>query len=181
MAHEAAQIALVIERNAREIMAKIATLTDEQLNQSLPIPDANTLFAIATHAVGMGEFWVLTLVGERPSNRNRSAEFRATGEGKALLTRYEQWLADTSALLDTLPAAEMTRIVEPPFEFRSTGGLQDGPLTVRDCLLHVVEHTATHLGHIQLTADLLLQHLAAFVDDDHRHRGHQTQVHVNDG
>ena len=157
MPHEAAQIALVIDRITGEIMAKIATLSDEQLNQPLPIPDANTLFAIATHAVAMGEFWVLTLVGNHPSNRNRSAEFRATGEGKALIARYQQWIADTHALLATLPAAEMERIVEPPFEFRSTGGLQDGPLTVRDCLLHVVEHTATHLGHIQLTADLLEQ------------------------
>jgi hypothetical protein len=75
MSHEAAQIALVIDRIARKIMAKIATLSDEQLNQPLPVPDANTLFAIATHAVGMGEFWVLTLVGARPSQRNRSAEF----------------------------------------------------------------------------------------------------------
>lgn len=155
MAHEAAQIALVIERIAREIMAKIATLSDEQLNQRLPVPDANTLFAIATHAVGMGEFWVLTLVGDRPSARNRSAEFVAVGEGKALITRYQQWVADTHTLLATLPPAAMERVLEPPFEFRSTGGLQDGPLTVRDCLLHVVEHTATHLGHIQLTADLL--------------------------
>jgi uncharacterized damage-inducible protein DinB len=155
MPHEAAQIALVIARIAEEIIAKIATLSDEQLNQRLPVPDANTLFAIATHAVGMGEFWVLTLVGDRPSNRNRSAEFVAAGEGKALLARYQQWIADTHALLDTLPESAMEQVVEPPFEFRSAGGLQEGPLTVRDCLLHVVEHTATHLGHIQLTADLL--------------------------
>jgi uncharacterized damage-inducible protein DinB len=155
MPHEAAQIALVIARIAEEIIAKIATLSDEQLNQRLPVPDANTLFAIATHAVGMGEFWVLTLVGDRPSNRKRSAEFVAVGEGKALLARYQQWIVDTHALLDTLPVEAMVRVVEPPFEFRSTGGLQEGPLTVRDCLLHVVEHTATHLGHIQLTADLL--------------------------
>lgn len=155
MSHEAAQLAIVIERIAREIMAKIAELSDEQLNQRLPLPDANTIFAIATHAVGMGEFWVLTLVGDRPSNRNRSAEFQAVGAGQPLIARYKQWLADVHALLDTLPDAAMTRVVEPPFEFRSTGGLQDGPLTVRDCLYHVVEHTATHLGHMQLSADLL--------------------------
>ena len=66
MSNEAAQIALVIERIAREIMAKLATLSDEQLNRRLPVPDANTLFALATHAVGMGEFWVLTVVGGSP-------------------------------------------------------------------------------------------------------------------
>ena len=155
MASEGVQLALVIERIGRDILAKIGELSDEQLNQPLPIPDANTIFAIATHAVGMGEFWVLTLIGNRPSNRKRAAEFQAVGEGKPLTTRYQQWIADVHALLDGLPDAAMARVVEPPLEFRSTGGLQDGPLTVRDCLYHVVEHTATHLGHIQLSADLL--------------------------
>ena len=155
MSSEGAQLALVIERLGRDILAKIGELSDEQLNQPLPIPDANTVFAIATHAVGMGEFWVLTLIGNHPSHRNRAAEFRAVGEGSSLRLRYQQWIADVHALLDELPDAVMTRVVEPPLEFRSTGGLQDGPLTVRDCLYHVVEHTATHLGHIQLSADLL--------------------------
>ena len=155
MSHEAAQFALVIERIAHDILARITPLSDAQLNQPLPIPDANTLFAIATHAVGMGEFWVLTLIGGRTSNRNRSAEFQASGQKEALLARYQQWITDTHALLDDLPAEAMNVVVEPPLEFRSTGGLQEGPITVRDCLLHVVEHTATHLGHIQLTADLL--------------------------
>ena len=155
MSSEGAQLALVIERIGRDILAKLGELSDEQLNQPLPIPDANSIFAIATHAVGMGEFWVLTLIGNRPSKRNRAAEFQAVGEGNPLTDRYQQWLADVHALLDALPDADMARVVEPPLEFRSTGGLQDGPLTVRDCLYHVVEHTATHLGHIQLSADLL--------------------------
>ena len=168
MPHEAAQIAIVIERIAREIMGKLAELSDEQLNQPLPVPDANTVFAIATHAVGMGEFWVLTLVGNRPSNRNRAAEFHAVGAGQELIARYQQWLADLHALLDTLPEAAMTRVVEPPFEFRSTGGLQAGPLTVRDCLYHVMEHTATHLGHIQLSADLLQAGVFTAYDDQNK-------------
>ena len=29
-------------------------------------------------------------------------------------------------------------------------------ITVRDCLLHVVEHSANHLGHMQVTRDWLL-------------------------
>ncbi|MBX3015951.1 MAG: DinB family protein [Caldilineaceae bacterium] len=155
MQQEAAQLASVIERIAQDILAKLVVLSDEQLNQPLPVPDASPVFAIATHAVGMGEFWVLTLVGDRPSDRNRAAEFQATGQGQALIARYTAWIADVHALLDDLPAPAMDRVVEPPLEFRRTGGLPDGRLTVRDCLHHVVEHTATHLGHIQLSADLL--------------------------
>lgn len=150
-----AQIAIVIERNANEIIEKLGQLTDEQLNRPLPVPDANSLFAIATHTVGMGEFWVLSLVGGRTVARNRPAEFQATGQGAALIARFQQWLQDIHAVLDPLPDAALHQQVQPPREYSITGGLDEGPLTVFDCLLHVVEHTATHLGHIQLTADFL--------------------------
>lgn len=50
----------------------------------MPVPDANTIYALATHTVGMGEFWVLALVGQRTITRNRAAEFRAQGSGPAL-------------------------------------------------------------------------------------------------
>ena len=155
MPNAIAQIALVIERSANEIIEKLEQLTDEQLNRPLPVPDANTLFAIATHTVGMGEFWVLSLVGGRSVARDRPAEFQATGQGSVLVARYWQWLNALHEVLDPLPDATLHQQVVPPREYSITGGLQDGPLTVFDCLLHVVEHTATHLGHIQLTADLL--------------------------
>jgi len=58
MQSEAAQIASVIERIARDIVAKIENLTDEVLNRPMPVPDANTIYDLAPHPVGMGEFWV---------------------------------------------------------------------------------------------------------------------------
>jgi uncharacterized damage-inducible protein DinB len=154
MPSEAAQIASVIERIARDIIAKIENLPDEVLNQPMPVPDANTIYALATHTVGMGEFWVLALVGGRTIVRNRAAEFRAQGSGRALVARYQQWIDDVHTVLDDLPASALDERAEPPVEFRMTGGLGEETLTRRDCLLHVVEHSATHLGHIQLTCDL---------------------------
>jgi uncharacterized damage-inducible protein DinB len=158
---EAQYVAAFIERNARLILAKLAERTDEQLNQPLPIPDANTLFAIATHTVGMAEFWVLALVGGQMVERDRPAEFRATGGGVALRERYERFIHNMHQVLTDLPTADMTRVVTPPAAFRLTGGFRpDQPLTVRDCLLHVVEHTANHLGHVELTCDLFDQQAA---------------------
>jgi len=154
MQTEANQIANVIERIAREIVAKIENLSDEVLNRPMPVPDANTIYALATHTVGMGEFWVLALVGGRTVERNRAAEFRAQGTGSELVARYQQWIEDIHTVLDALPASALDELAEPPIEFRMTGGLGAEPLTRRDCLLHVVEHSATHLGHIQLTCDL---------------------------
>lgn len=153
--NEGTQFAGFIVRNCREIMAKLARRSDAQLNQLLPIPEANTLFAIATHAVGMAEFWTLVLVGGWAIPRDRASEFRASGSGSALLARYEKFISDAHSVLDALPANAMQQVVEPPPAFRSSGGFSSEQMTVRDCLLHIVEHTATHLGHIQLTCDLL--------------------------
>ena len=56
----------------------------------------------------------------------------------------------------TLPDRALDGIPpQPPAEYRSTGGLGD-TLTLRDCLLHAVEHGALHQGHIQITRQLLV-------------------------
>jgi uncharacterized damage-inducible protein DinB len=155
MPTDAQQFALVIERIARDISAQLRGVSDETLNTLTPIPDTNTLFALGTHTVGMGEFWVLALVGGRPIPRDRSSEFRAHGAGTELVTRFEKWIVDVHDLLDDLPDSMLNQIAEPPAEFRTTGNLgDDRPLSARDCLLHVIEHSATHLGHIQLTLQM---------------------------
>jgi len=154
MPTEPQYFAQVIERIARDVIAQLQGLSDSTLNRPAPIPDANTLFALGTHTVGMGEFWVLALVGGRRIERDRSAEFRATGDGPAFIARFERWIADVHAVLDDLPAAALDQPANPPAEFRLTGNLGAQPLTGRDCLLHVVEHSATHLGQIQITVQL---------------------------
>jgi uncharacterized damage-inducible protein DinB len=153
---EARTIADFLERLARDLIAELQDLPDEVLNRPLPWADANTLFALATHTVGMGEFWVLTLVGGQKIARNRAAEFQAQGRGAELIRRIEQWSAACRVLLDQLPDAQLNDLAQPPAEFLATGGFGDAPLTQRACLLHVIEHSATHLGQIQLTRQFLL-------------------------
>lgn len=152
---EARTIADFIERIARDLIAQIQDLSDEMLNRPLPLAEANTLFAVATHTVGMGEFWVLALVGGQTLARNRSAEFQAQGTGAALIGRIERWIGDCHKLLDQLPDQRLNDAAQPPAEFLQTGGFGATPLTLRACLLHVIEHSATHLGQIQLTRQFL--------------------------
>ncbi len=157
MMGEGAQFAAVLERIGRAVIAQLDTLSDADLNRPLPLADTNTLFALGTHLVGAGEFWVLTLAGGRPSDRNRLAEFHATGHGADLLARYERWLTAVHEVLDDLPDAAMARPANPPLEYRNMPGMaQDGPFTVRECLLHAVEHSALHQGHIEITRQIVL-------------------------
>lgn len=156
MAGEGAQFAEVLDRTGRAVIAQLDGLPDAMLNRPLPVGETNTLFALGTHLVGAGEFWVLALVGGRAVSRDRLAEFQATGHGPDLITRYERWLMAVHDVLDNLPDEAMSRFADPPMEYRGTGGLADRQLTVRDCLLHAVEHSALHLGHIQITRQVVL-------------------------
>lgn len=150
---EAAAIAQVLDRTVRAALEQLAELPDEALNRPVPLPETNSLFALGTHLIGAAEFWVLALAGGHTVQRDRPAEFRAEGSGSALTKRYEEWLTAMHTLLDGMSATSLERDVEPPAEYR--GSLSGGPMTVRAYLLHAVEHSALHLGHIQITHQML--------------------------
>lgn len=149
----ASAIAEVLERGARDTVEALRGVSEAQLNQPLDLPETNTLYALATHLVGAGEFWSVTLLAKHPVVRDRPAEFRATGALPDLVARYERWIADLHAVLDGMPDAALVGPVVVPEPY-STGG---ETTTAIGCLLHAIEHSALHLGHIQLTAQLLRQ------------------------
>jgi uncharacterized damage-inducible protein DinB len=151
---EGAELADVLERIGRSVLRELEHVPDDLLNQPVPVSEANTLFALATHLVGAGEFWVLTLAGGRVVARDRDAEFRASGSYADLAQRYHAWIGDVREVLalELAPGA-LDRLAEPPVQYR--GSIGDQPMTVRACVLHAIEHSALHLGQIQLTRSLL--------------------------
>src|SRR5437763_16792273 len=90
MLSEAMQFATVLERVWRDVVGHLNGISDTDLNPPLPLPETNSLFGLATHLVGAGEFWVLVMVGEQTIPRDRAAEFHATGTLSELVTRYER-------------------------------------------------------------------------------------------
>ena len=153
MANEASHVASLLEYIAHDVLEQLRSVPEPLLNQPLSLPETNTLFALATHLVGAGEQWVLMWAGGRTIARDRAAEFHATGTLAELEARYQRWIADVHEMLDTMPDAELEREVQQA----RTGWFQhlSGPPTVHHCLLHAVEHSALHQGHIQLTCQLL--------------------------
>lgn len=154
MATEAGTIAAKIEKLAREALEQMDGLPEGALNKQLPLPETNSLYALATHLVGAGELWTVTVVGGRDIPRDREAEFSATGTLAALRERYERWLVMLHEDLYGLRDAEMERVVTLVGPVRAW--MVGDQLTVRESLLHALEHTALHLGHIQLTRQLML-------------------------
>jgi uncharacterized damage-inducible protein DinB len=153
MSGEASHYAVVLERIARRALDQFKDISDRDLNRPLVLPESNSAFVLATHLIGSAEYWVLELAGGRDVQRDRLAEFRATGTAAALAARYERWLAAMQDLLQTLPDEQLEQLV--PVQPGYHPSLDETPMTLRDALLHAIEHCALHQGHLELTRQLL--------------------------
>jgi len=135
------KVLATLHQNIDEILA---VLPVEALNWQ-PTHYANSLYALATHVAGSQAFWIGQVVGKRPQERDRAAEFQATGDDvETLRARLRQVQALTHTVLDELSLADLS-------QEREARGKQHSVLA---CILHAIEHTALHQGHMELTWQL---------------------------
>lgn len=131
--------------------AILSDLGDSLANVRPALPGANTPFVIVTHCLGVLEFWAGALVAGRVVERDREAEFTASGPVFGLLERVvaakEQLRADLAAADPSAPLRG-----EVPVKYRDTpaGRSQGGALQ------HVYEELAQHHGQLELTRDVLV-------------------------
>jgi hypothetical protein len=135
-----------------EAMAGILQqLGDERAGARLETPGANSPYAIVTHCLGVLEYWGGYVVAGRVVERDRPAEFRATGEVAGLVARVRRAREQLAADVAT------ARPSEPP---RGAPELDDATLplgrTQGGALFHVYEELAQHLGQLEVTRDVLL-------------------------
>ncbi len=105
----------------------------------------NSLAVLAAHIAGAEHFWVAEVIAGEPPTRDRPAEFALVVQGPdELLVRLAAVAEETNRLLTALPASTLE-------EQRQVQGRQ---VSVRWGLLHVIDHTALHLGHMQITYQL---------------------------
>lgn len=115
-----------------------------------PAPEMNSISVLITHFTGAERYWVGDVVRGEPLFRDREAEFRVKGVGHAPLRQrledlgtYERRAFESMGLDDL----EQER-VSP----------RDGKTyTVAWALEHALEHTAMHVGHIQILSQLWKQ------------------------
>jgi len=138
-----------IEDLRGQVRDLIADLPPEALNwRPLEGDDehaVNSLAVLTAHVAGAEHFWIAEVVGGRPPTRDRDAEFATqVSDVSALLHRLEEVGAETRQVFSALDEAELTGS-------RQVKGRQ---VPVRWAILHVIDHTALHLGHMQLTYQL---------------------------
>src|SRR5579883_1941393 len=118
MASEAAQFVLVFERIINDTLAALNGIPDETLNRRLELPETNSLFNLASHLLGAGEFWTLALGAGQTVPRDRAAEFSASGSFDELAARAQRWRDGARGVLSTLPDAALEKTVTPPTAYR---------------------------------------------------------------
>jgi uncharacterized damage-inducible protein DinB len=109
--------------------------------------DTNSINVLVTHICGSERYWIGEIAFDDISGRVRSDEFKAKGMDADILAAKVRQASNYAHL--ALQKLDFNQITTVKSE------LQDGrPVTMSWALLHALEHTAIHVGHIQLTKQL---------------------------
>ncbi|HUG16727.1 MAG TPA: DinB family protein [Thermomicrobiales bacterium] len=124
----------------------VGGLDAEGLNWKPPAPEANSLYILGTHIIGNVKQNVLVVLGGGPDDRDRDAEFEASGaSAHELLDRWTDVKAQITARLTELGGDILDRSYDHP---------RRGPSSGRELLINAVAHANEHIGHAELTRQL---------------------------
>ncbi len=146
--HEATIFCRYILNTLDRLVTCLDGLSEEQLNWRPAAPNANSLYALATHTLGNAEENILYTLFSKPSSREREQEFLARGHAADELLAHWRVLCEQigQALLSLSNEDLREEHIHP----------RRGTITGLDILIVVARHTAEHLGQAELTRDLLL-------------------------
>jgi len=138
-----------IEDLHHQISGLLAELPAEALNWR-PIEEkdnhvTNSLAVLTAHIAGAEHFWIAEAIGGRPETRDRDAEFATvTTSATELIQQLETIAQETREVFSTLSESDLN----------GTRQVRGRTVPVRWCILHVIDHTSLHLGHMQITYQL---------------------------
>ncbi|MCI0398119.1 MAG: DUF1572 domain-containing protein [Chloroflexi bacterium] len=137
------------ERLARlhhDMKAAMAGLPQAALDWE-PGPGMNSIAVLVAHTAGSERYWIGEVAGQDPAHRHRPAEFETRGlDEAALVARLDEALAHSQGVL--------TRLAPDDLEAARTTSMWEQPTTAGWALLHALEHTGQHVGHVQMTRQL---------------------------
>jgi hypothetical protein len=144
------EAAAYIERlniSVERILACLDGLDADGLNWRPPAPETNSLYVLAFHSMGSAEAAVIGELGGQPVERDRDAEFTISGDSAVPLhARWEALRPRLREALARLTPADMEKTVHHR---------RFGAMSGRAYLILAAQHPAEHVGHAELTRDLL--------------------------
>jgi hypothetical protein len=139
-----------LETLYHDLETAILDLSTEALDW-VPGPDMNSLTVLVVHMTGTTRFWVGDMCLGDDSKRDRSAEFRAAGYTELQLTSIiKENLAYVREALTKIDLSDLGRERYSPRHNRT--------FPIAWSLFHALEHAALHVGHAQITRQLLDYH-----------------------
>jgi uncharacterized damage-inducible protein DinB len=136
--------------NLHELHSEIENALDGLTPAALdwvPQPGMNSIGVMVFHLTGAERFLIGDVIAGNTSNRDRDAEFKVQGMDMSALVRR---LANNSDYISGVLAGLTLADLESRRLFRN-----QREVTVGWVLGHALKHTATHMGQIQLTRELL--------------------------
>jgi len=126
----------------------LARLDDQSVNARPELDDANSAFAIVTHSTAACRWWLLHIIAGQPTDRVRADEFDASGRVAELSALVDALDRDLHAATEDLGRAQV--LANDP-------GWAPEHLewTVGTVAMHAYEELTQHLGHLELTVDLV--------------------------
>ena len=134
----------------QEILAAIEGLPPEALDWT-PLKkisgDMNSINILVVHLCGAERYWIGDVACGDISGRVRAEEFQVSGmDANFLAAKVNAATAYAQSALEKLTTDNLAEDGTSPRDGRK--------FTVGWALLHALEHTAIHLGHIQITRQM---------------------------
>lgn len=133
----------------RQMLDVADRLGDEQVNERPHGASTSSVAALIVHCAALTPWWLGHVALGDSTGRDRDREFEATAALAELHEIVGSTVAQVGPLLARLEAGEGT----------DEGGrrfLLDGDESDASVVVHVLEELYQHLGHMELTADALL-------------------------
>jgi hypothetical protein len=148
-----------LESLVHHFLAALDGIPDEDLASWKPAAagadsgEINTFAALGVHTPSAGRWMLFHQVFGDEVPRDREAEFHAVATGAEIDENFRGWLADFRARIDAGSEVDLSSM----------------PPTIRDAhptwtrlhwLFHMIDHTALHVGHVQIQRQLWLDEKA---------------------
>jgi Protein of unknown function (DUF664) len=144
----------------------VEELGDDRVNLRPDLVGANTPYVILTHCLGVMEYWGGHAVAGRSIDRDRAAEFRASGTVADLVARTGRARA---RLADDLADVEPFAPPRLPFTTKPADAVYGR--TQGGVLLHLYRELAQHRGQMEGCRDVILAPWARLLAQDRDGRG----------
>ena len=147
---------MFVDRALDGMMGIVEEMGDDLAKSSPDLPNlkqANSPYAILFHCIGVCHYWVGTLVAGRHTERDRPAEFIASGSAADLKRLVSALKLQFRTDLNSVDGGQSLAIMPNPDYTPLPGYTQ---WTQGAVLIHVYEELAQHHGQMEITRDVLV-------------------------